>query len=242
MALNGEIVSIDRLTKPDKKRMYSLMDAHFDGMEWHRFKKDLSEKDTALLMRNPDNNQIEGFSTAMIIDVVLDGTEIRTVFSGDTIINQKYWGEKTLGILWLQYVFDVRKKSEGKRVFWFLISMGYKTYRLMRLFFKNYWPRYNASTPDFEKKLINHLGQLKFSANFDPTRGVISFQGTREKLRCGVAEVDSSKLSDKDIAFFVNRNPGWNKGDELVCVAEISKENLRPRIARTFSLELKSTF
>lgn len=236
MALTGEIVAVADLVESDVERMYTLMDAHFDGMEWERFKADLLEKETVLLMRNPSGGLVEGFSTAMTIDTVVDDVPIRAVFSGDTIINKEFWGEKTLGILWLQHVFNIKKASGEKRVFWFLVSMGYKTYRLMRLFFKNYWPRHSALTPEFESNLINHLGKLKFTFNFDPSNGVISFDGSREKLRCGVADVDASRIADKDIAFFIERNPGWNKGNELVCVAEICGGNLRPRIARTFSL------
>lgn len=236
MALNGEIVAVKDLKDADVDRMYTLMDAHFEDMEWERFKSDLLEKETVLLMRNPDGGLVEGFSTAMTIDTVVDDVPIRAVFSGDTIINKEFWGEKTLGILWLQHVFNIQKVSGDRRVFWFLVSMGYKTYRLMRLFFKNYWPRHSAQTPEFESHLIDHLGCLKFEENFNPANGVISFDGSREKLRCGVAEVDQSRLADKDIAFFIKRNPGWNKGNELVCVAEICGDNLRPRIARTFSV------
>jgi hypothetical protein len=207
-------------------------------MEWERFNADLLEKETVLLMRNPDGGLVEGFSTAMTIDTFVDDVPIRAVFSGDTIINKEFWGEKTLGVLWLQHVFNIKKTSGDRRVFWFLVSMGYKTYRLMRLFFKNYWPRHSAITPEFETTLINHLGRLKFAANFNPLNGVISFDGSREKLRCGVADVDESRIADKDIAFFIKRNPGWNKGNELVCVAEICGENLRSRIAKTFSLDV----
>lgn len=238
MALNGEIVPVGELADGDVKRMFTLMDTHFSDMEWERFLLDLKEKETVLLMRNPEDGQVEGFSTAMVIDTELDHESIRTVFSGDTIINREFWGEKTLGILWLQYVFQVKKESPDKRVFWFLISMGYKTYRLLRLFFKDYWPRHSVPTPAFEQKLIDHLGASKFGQHFNKERGIISFSGSREKLRCGVAEVDSSKLGDKDIAFFVEKNPGWVHGDELLSIAEISKENLNRRIARTFSLNV----
>jgi hypothetical protein len=35
-------------------------------------------------------------------------------------------------------------------------------------------------------------------------------------------------LCDPHVAFFLNRNPGWRRGDELVCLTEIAFENLTP--------------
>ena len=237
MALLGEVISTSDLSRDDIERMFQLMDLHFDGMDRKRFDEDLKEKESVLILRHPDNSVIQGFSTSMCIDTEVEGVPVRAIYSGDTIINREYWGEKTLGTIWLRHVLKVQKSCPDRRVFWFLISMGYKTYRLMRLFFKDYWPRYSAETPSFEQALIDHLGKAKFGENYKTEGGIISFNGTREKLRCGVADVDEAKRKDRDIAFFVNRNPRWIDGDELVCVAEIHRNNLRPRMWRIFNLE-----
>lgn len=237
MALQGEVKSTSNLSREDIERMFELMELHFDGMERERFDDDLQEKETVLLLRHPETNVIQGFSTSMCIDTEVNSQPVRAIYSGDTIINREYWGEKTLGSLWLRYVLKVQQECPDRRVFWFLISMGYKTYRLMRLFFKDYWPRHSGATPNFEQDLIDHLGKSKFGHNFRKTNGVVSFGGAREKLRCGVADVDEARRKDKDVAFFVHRNPGWIDGDELVCVAEIHPDNLRPRMWRIFKLD-----
>jgi hypothetical protein len=39
-------------------------------------------------------------------------------------------------------------------------------------------------------------------------------------------ELPSGRLADPHIAFFLERNPGWKEGDELVCLTEIAEENL----------------
>ena len=237
MALLGEVKATSDLSREDTERMFELMDLHFDGMDRSRFDADLKEKETVLTLRHPDDMTIQGFSTSMCIDTDVDGVPVRAIYSGDTIINREYWGEKTLGTIWLRHVLNVQQSCPERRVFWFLISMGYKTYRLMRLFFKDYWPRYSAETPSFEQSLIDHLGNAKFGDNYKSEGGIITFGGTREKLRCGVADVDEARRKDRDIAFFVNRNPGWMNGDELVCVAEIHPDNLRPRMWRIFKLD-----
>jgi len=235
--LQGEVRASRELAKTDVDRMFCLMDMHFEGMDRDRFDADLAEKDTVLLLRHDETGVVEGFSTSMCIDTELDGQSIRAVFSGDTIINRDYWGEKTLGVVWLRHVLDIQRRSQGRRVYWFLISMGYKTYRLMRLFFADYWPRHSKPTPSFETRLISHLGTLKFGSHYDVDAGLVSFGGRRERLRCGVADVDDARQKDPDVAFFVERNPRWADGDELVCVAEIHPDNIRPRMWRIFKLE-----
>lgn len=236
MALEGKAQRVGELTAVERSRMFELMDAHFEGMDRERFDADLGEKEWVLLLREPGTALVQGFSTAMFIDTDVDGAPVRAVFSGDTIINRAFWGEKTLGVIWLRFVLQVQRETPDRRVVWFLISMGYKTYRLLRLFFRDYWPRRDAPTPPSEQALIDHLGRLKFGDRFDAARGVVTFDGDRERLRPGVADVDEAKGKDPDVAFFVERNPGWTRGDELACVAEISPENLRPRLWRTFGL------
>ena len=237
MALKGEIISAKDVSSKDIDRMFVLMDEHFLSMDASRFRKDLSEKDSVLILRHPESGIVQGFSTSLSIDTVLDGQQVRAVYSGDTIINKEFWGEKTLGVLWLRHVLRIQREVPEKKVYWFLISMGYKTYRLMRLFFKQYWPRYDESTPLFERKLMDHLAQMKFASNYCPKTGIISFEGKREKLRCGIADVDESRRKDRDISFFVKANPRWQQGDELVCLAEIHPDNLRPRMWRIFKLD-----
>ena len=115
--------------------------------------------------------------------------------------------------------------------------MGYKTYRLLRLFFKEYWPRHEKPMPTFERALLDDLGTAKFGDHYDAGRGVVTFAGTRERLRPGIADVVPSRLRDPDVAFFVDNNPGHERGDELACLAEINSVNIRSRMWRVFHLE-----
>lgn len=204
--------------------MADLLDDHFEGVVFERFREDLAEKHWVLIIRD-EAGVIQGFSTAKLMDAEVDDEPVRAIYSGDTIINRQYWGDKILGTLFLRFVIDVAKQCPDRRVFWFLISMGYKTYRLLRLFFHEYYPRHDAETPSWAQKVLDTLGMAKFGEHYDPATGVVSFSGERERLREGVADVTEAHLKHDDIRFFVERNPGHKDGDELACIAEIRPEN-----------------
>jgi benzoyl-CoA reductase/2-hydroxyglutaryl-CoA dehydratase subunit BcrC/BadD/HgdB len=41
-----------------------------------------------------------------------------------------------------------------------------------------------------------------------------------------LAEVPDGRRDDPHVAYFLQQNPGWREGDELVCLTEIDDENL----------------
>ena len=67
-------------------------------------------------------------------------------------LNKQFWGSPALGIQFLIYLWKLKIKSITRPVYWFLISKGYKTYLLMANNFSEHYPRFEKSTPTFEKK------------------------------------------------------------------------------------------
>ena len=235
--LLGEARAAAELTTVERQRMLELMGAHFEAVEPARFFGDLDEKQWVLCLSCARTGVLQGFSTAMLLDTALDGRPARAIFSGDTIIERQYWGEWTVGKLWLRFALAQQQLRPDCPLYWFLISMGHRTYRLLRIFFHTYWPRRDQPTPDHERRLLDHFGRLKCGQSYDPQRGVVSHGGRRERMRPEVAHIPEGRRRDPDIAFFLERNPGWDRGDELACLAELSPANIRPAARRVFQLE-----
>jgi hypothetical protein len=51
-------------------------------------------------------------------------------------------------------------------------------------------------------------------------------------LRPHVAQIHQRRLHDPHIGFFVQRNPGHVRGDELCCLAPLTHENFTPAAYR----------
>ena len=223
--LTGCIQSVGDITAGQCHQMYSLMASHFDQVTQLQFEQDLVEKEWVILLHDTTSGQIRGFSTLMRLQATIDGQPIVAFFSGDTIIQREYWGQTELPRLWGQQVFKLAAAIPHRWVYWFLISSGYKTYRFLPVFFREFYPTYRCSTPPHVQKILDALAQLKFPNEYDANRGVIRLSHAAPLLP-GIAELTEQRLKDPHIAFFVRANPGHVYGEELACLTQISPANL----------------
>jgi len=227
--LAGSVVLRALLTPGERERMYDLLAAYFLHTSREQFESDLAEKESVVLLRDLKEGQIQGFSTLMRISMALDGREIVAFFSGDTIVAQEFWGETILSRIWSQTVFAeadrVRTGCPDALVFWYLICSGYKTWRFLPVFFREFFPHPDRTTPPHIKRILNALGERKFPGEYYSEEGVVRFHSATP-LRQGVADVSEERLRDPLISFFHRINPGHINGDELACLTEISRCNL----------------
>jgi len=227
--LHGKVVEVKQLTEQDKKDMFTLMDEFYDDTIFIVFIKDLEEKDYCILLFDEDG-RIKGFSTQKIMSVEVEGENVYGFFSGDTIIHKECWGSIELYRLFAKYFI-----SYGKRYgnfYWFLISKGYKTYRMLPLFFKEFYPNYRVETPIYEQGIMDSFGAAKYSGEYDKERGVILYNKTKDRLKKGVADITEKQLKDADILHFLKLNPEYYKGNDIVCLAKLTEDNLKPAIRR----------
>jgi len=237
--LTGDIQSVESLTSQQKQRMFDLLKAYFEGADAEVFHKDLAEKQWAILLFDSLDGSIQGFSTQMLLERKVAGVPIKALFSGDTIINRDYWGENELAKQWLRLAEHLIALYPQSRLYWFLISKGYKTYRFLPVYFKKFYPCYNSETPEFEKQVMDALGYLKYPDNYSSKDGVIHFSKDTMCLKKGVADIDANRLRNPHIRFFAERNPLYWKGDELVCLAEFSCDNLNASVFKMKSVVSK---
>jgi hypothetical protein len=223
--LTGRVVPVPTLAVTERDRMFELLRGYFANVRRGRFDADLAEKEWVILLTDRASGAIVGFSTLMRLRVVVDEAPVVAFFSGDTIVARERWNESTLPRLWSRHVFRLAGAETTPRVYWFLISSGYKTYRFLPVFFREFYPTYASPTPPEVKRLLDALGRSKFGPGYDPEPGVVRLPEPAP-LRSGVAELTPQRLRDPHVRFFVAANPGHARGDELACLAELSVANL----------------
>ncbi len=226
--LTAEVLQREHVLRCDREDMYRLLEMYFDNTSWQQFEQDLAEKELVILLRD-ESHRVAGFSTLMKLPVAIEGTHVVGFFSGDTIIAREHWGSSLLGRIWLRTVFSeaeqIRKTSPEMLVYWFLISSGYKTWRYLPVFFADYSPNPQWSGSPFDRTVLRTLAAKKFGDEYHPDAGIVRFRRANP-LRPGVAEVTEQRLRDPLVDFFVRMNPGHARGDELACLARISRSNL----------------
>lgn len=225
--LVGQVVPVTGLSAHEVDEMFRVHARLYERVSEREFLRDLEEKKWVLLLRDETSGDVRGFTTILLLDLEVRGERLRAVFSGDTGIDPAFWGGQALVTAWTRFMGELLAQRADRRLFWFLISKGYRTYLYLPLFFHAFYPRADVPTPPFERELIRTLGALKYPRDFDPETGVIAFADSHGHLKGRLADVPDHRRQHRHVRFFLERNPGYARGHELVCVAEISPENMR---------------
>lgn len=220
--LTSVVVPPDALSGEETDRLFSLYAASYDAADRGRFLSDLADKDHVIVLRDESSGAVRGFSTQKLVRA----GGARALFSGDTIIDPACWGEQELVRAWSRYAGRLLAE-ENSPLWWLLISKGHRTYLYLPLFFVNYWPRLEASTPQAQRGLTDAFASAQFGSAWDPERGVLTFPQSLGQLKPALAEVPPGRRDDSRVRFFLEKNPHYERGEELVCLAEISPENMR---------------
>jgi hypothetical protein len=212
------------LTAEEREAMRALLETYFDGVSPEQFARDLEEKDWVL--RVFVVGSLAGFSTLAVETVALeDGGRVNVLYSGDTIMAPDAWGSPVLARGWIRMVRRVRAGLQEGPCYWLLLSSGFRTYRFLPVFWREFWPRAGMATPRAAGALRDELARKRFGAAYDAASGVVRL-GAPQRLRERLAEVPEGRARDAHVAFFLAANPGHAAGDELVCLTELSDENL----------------
>jgi hypothetical protein len=222
--LRARVVAVPELTPGEVAAMYRLFEEHYQASP-EVFGRDLAGKGWAILFHDEDAAGLRGFTTLAFHETVVLGQRLSVVYSGDTLIHPAYWGTPALPRTWIKTVLALSAEM-CQPLYWLLITSGYKTYRFLPLFYKEFFPRHDQPTPAATQALLEELARERFGQEYRRELGVVRFEAGATPLRDGVAELTAERLKDPHVAFWAARNPGHARGDELVCLTRIHVENL----------------
>jgi hypothetical protein len=235
--MNGDLLPVELVTPDRRDEMFALMERHFENIRRSTFDRDLAEKDWVILLSDPDTGELRGFSTQVLSQVDVGGQPINALFSGDTVVDRDHWSDSALARAWGRFALRLIDDLAGRPLYWFLISKGYKTYRFLPLFFHTYYPRPGATAPEAERQVLDALATHRFRSAYDPAAGIIRAGPGKDRLRAGVADITPGRLLDPHVRFFVEKNAGHARGDELCCMAPVRRDNFTPAAYRVIGTE-----
>ena len=128
-----EIWSRSLLREADIAAMERLYREFYVGADEADFRRDLAEKDYAILLRGTG---VCGFSTMKLVEVA----GMRVLFSGDTVVETSQRGQWGLAGGFGHMIKFVEGMFPDVAAYWFLISKGARTYRFLPTFFRRYVP------------------------------------------------------------------------------------------------------
>ena len=85
--------------------------------------------------------------------------------------------------------------------------------------FPNYYPSIDCDTPPEMAEIMDTFSFSNFSSAYNKERKTLNFGEGYDHLKSSVAPIDDELiLKNKKVAFFVEKNPNWQMGEELVCL------------------------
>ena len=82
--------------------------------------------------------------------------------SGATIIDSDHWGSQALAFNWIRRAGRLHAEAPDRRLFWFLIVKGHRTYRYLPAFAVAFHPDWRGPDRSDLKRIADHLASGKF--------------------------------------------------------------------------------
>jgi len=224
----AQVSTLDDRARDEMARIYL---ESYDGSSKRIFLGDLATKDEVLLVHAAD--QLVGFTTVRVFERTWQGHIIRAVYSGDTVIERAHWGQQSLAFAWISRMGALKREQPATPLFWFLLVKGHRTYRYLPVFGKSFYPHWSVDRSDL-KPLADELALGMFPDDYNPATGVVEFKESRGHLKPHLALPTPEELDRDGVRFFMARNPGFQRGHELVCLCEVEEHNMKALTLRLF--------
>jgi len=224
MKTTGSTIGVPDLQPSDRERMFRLLSESYLGVRREAFERDLAAKEHVILLRSSEG-EIAGFSTQVRFRLALPDRTVVAVFSGDTIVAEQHRGTFETAREICRYFRRALTEHPKEEVYWLLICKGWRTYRVLRLFFRDYSPRAGASDPPAFGDVADAFGNARYPGLYQASSRLIVFPGEAQRIRPGSSEAIDRRRCDPDMLFFEKVNPGHERGNELVSVAPIREDN-----------------
>lgn len=234
MLLDASITSIELLSDQEIDEMFELHGRFYDNVNKKVFYRDVREKHWVIRMYDGGGYMV-GFSTCGYLSLNVASRSCIFLFSGDTIVDPKFWGASVLAGSFTKILMRMLQDFPEHELFWFLICKGYRTYRFLPIYFREFYPVYDQPTPLEYRRFLNTVSLAKFGNHYNPQTGIISFSGKKDRLREEMCEIDSERLHDPHIRYFFETNTNFRDGDELACITRVARHNFKPVLFRAFN-------
>ena len=209
------------LSERDIEEMFALFHEHYDASR-AAFLTDLNEKQWVI--RLYDGADLAGFTTILTYETEIRGRTVGVVYSGDTIVRPDCWGTESLPRAWIGKVLEL-SVDLVEPLYWLLLVGGYKTYRFLPVFYRTFYPRHDEPTPPDVQDIMDRIAFELLGDEYDPALGIARFSRGATPLREGVADMKSGRQRNPHISYFLEKNPGYVRGDELVCITRVHRDN-----------------
>ena len=189
----------------------------------HEFHKVILTYKHALFCRDRTDGSLRGMMF-LGIDNCKQGGESYTVIRLGLSFFQNFYRGGPLLYYFLAYMIFKELITHPLTPLYVLGKLfTYKSYLAAMQSLSSAYPRYDAPTPPFEKRLIDEFGRAIAGEVdvYDEKTGVIQRERTTVKVSV-VPPLTDTQLENPHLRFFQEQNPNWAKGHQMCSIARIT--------------------
>ena len=236
--MDEEVLAPTDLPARVRDEMFLLFTAYYDEVLRTTFEEDLANKNIVILLRGSDRKLL-GFTTLSIHDADDGARRVRFIFSGDTVMDASHWGPGHLLRSWFRMAGSIKAQAPDTELYWLLLVMGHRTYRIMADFFRRYAPRVRHANDPILIRLRDEFSRKKYGDCYDASTGLITFPSSRGQLAAHLQDAHTV-ARHPTVREFLTLNPLHPQGVELACIGELSEANLKSYARTEFRRGLRA--
>lgn len=192
----------------------------------------LRKQDYINVFRSRRLGIVKGFVTMKRFHIQLQGSKAIVIYPGLGVINPTYRGQYIVERTGLKEYLAAKIRHPLTKCYFALTVLSHFGYRKIYRSVSTVWPHPIHKTPKDIQYLIDHAGEyLSAPGRWDSENGIIrGFDSKR--LKRSAAALTSSRLADPIVRYFINRNPGYESGDTLLCIARLTLYTALPTFGK----------
>ena len=192
------VIAVRDMTADLVARMTDLYLDNYDGTSVEIFRNDLAGKDEAVVLFV--NGKLVGFTTLQVHVSRMADKPVRIVYSGDTVVDRRHWGQQHLAFAWIRRIGEVKAQAPNLTLYWLLLVKGHRTFKYLSVFSKSFHPHWQLERPDL-KLLADRLAYERFRSEYNSRTGVVEFSQSRGHLKSAIASPTARELARPDTRF-----------------------------------------
>ena len=174
-----------------------------------------------VVCRERKDGSMRGVSLLSVDRRELDGMKYTLIRLGLSFFQNYYRGGPLLYYVCAYHVFRELIYHPFTPLYMIGKSFSYKSYLVMCHTLPRVYPRYDVEMTEFARNILNKYGNASKAPNeiYDTDTFVLKREHTH--LKEGVAVLNDKHLNDPHIKFFVEHNPGWVRGHQMIVAGEV---------------------
>ena len=218
-----EVVPTSAIAAPAWNEIWQLSDIFYET-DRDFVEQSLKQHQRIVLFRSANERALIGMASVDLYPVEFRGRGLAVIFTSHVLLHERYRGHNLIQGIGLRTFLEARLRFPLRPIYWFFDTFSYKSYLLLPRNFREFWPRFERRTPEWEQALMDQLAAQTYGAAWRPAQSVVVRSG-RKRLRPDTAPLGQALAAIPEVEFYARANPCHAEGDMLVCLCPLTVAN-----------------